>query len=143
MPTQNESAMEKRVRFIYVENACRSQMAEGFAKHYGKGGIEAYSACSRPGDRVNPSAVRAMREKGIGISRQKPKGFDQVPQIEFDYVITMGCQDACPIIPAKARIEWDIPDPRGKSIDAFRDARDEIGRKVEELVEVIFRNPQS
>ena len=80
-------------------------MAEGLARHYGKGWIETYHAGSRPAGQINPSTVGVMREKGVDISRQKPKGFDQVPQIEFDYVITMGCQDACPIIPTKARIE--------------------------------------
>lgn len=140
MRTRNESKIAKSVLFVCVENACRSQMAEGFLEHFGKERIEAYSAGSRPADQVNPLAIKAMRERGIDVSRQRPKGFDELPQFEFNYIITMGCKDACPSIPAKARIEWDISDPKGKSLETFREVRDEIGGRVEELVRVIFQD---
>ena len=79
-----------KILFVCVENACRSQMAEGFAREYGKGKVEAYSAGTRPSGQVNPNAIKAMREAGIDISRQTSKGFEALPPLEFAYVVTMG-----------------------------------------------------
>ncbi len=129
----------KKILFVCVENACRSQMAEGFARRFGKGVAEAHSAGSRPGAEVNPLAVEVMGEAGIDISGRVPKGFSEVPGEAIDYVVMMGCRDECPVVPARERIEWDIPDPKGKGIDVFRGVRDEIGRKVKRLVEEIGR----
>ena len=109
-------------------------MAEGFARSLGKGAIEAYSAGSRPSGKINPEAVRVMQEAGIDISSQKSKGFDRLPVKEFDYVITLGCQDACPFVPAKKHIDWDIEDPKGKDAEFFRKVSDDIADKVKELI---------
>ena len=85
--------MKKKILFLCVNNSCRSQMAEGFAKFYGKDKIEVYSAGSDPSRKVNRSAIEVMKEKGIDISRQKSKGFSELPHKNFDYVISMGCGD--------------------------------------------------
>ncbi len=122
-----------KLLFVCVENSCRSQMAEGFAKYYGKE-ISVYSAGSRPSGGVNPMAVDVMEEKGIDISNQKSKGLDALPRDDFDFVITMGCGDNCPTVSAKKRIEWRIKDPKGASIEVFREVRDEIEKKVLELL---------
>ena len=128
--------------FVCVENSCRSQIAEGFAKYYGKEmflrakseAISVYSAGSRPSGIVNPMAVDVMKEKGIDISNQKSKGLDTLPRDNFDFVVTMGCGDNCPTVSAKKRIEWRIKDPKGASIEVFREVRDDIEKKVLELL---------
>lgn len=124
----------KKVLFVCIENSCRSQMAEGFARHLGKGIIEAYSAGSRPSGQVNPTAIEVMCEAGIDISGQSSKGFDELPVKKFDYVITLGCQDMCPFVPAEEHIDWRISDPKAKSIDIFRQVRDTIKIAVEKLI---------
>lgn len=123
-----------RIVFVCVENSCRSQMAEGFARFYGKGSVEAISAGSRPSGKVNDIAVQVMQEAGIDISSQESKGFDALPFKEFDVVVTMGCGDECPFIPAKKRIDWQIRDPKGRPMEFFREVRDEIKEKVLELI---------
>jgi protein-tyrosine-phosphatase len=125
---------KKKILFVCVENACRSQMAEGFAKALGQGEIEVYSAGSRPSFQVDPLAIEVMKEKGIDLSARRPKGLNDLPPIEMDYLITMGCEETCPAIPAKKVIEWEIPDPKGKSLDTFRDVRDMIEEKVGTLL---------
>jgi len=110
-------------------------MAEGFAKKMGQGKVEAFSAGSTPSGQVEEMAIEVMKEKGVNISGQKSKGFDDLKEKNFDYVITLGCKDVCPFVPAKEQIEWDVPDPKGKSIQAFRQTRDVIERKVREFVE--------
>lgn len=124
----------KRVLFVCIENSCRSQMAEGFTRKLGRGILEVYSAGSKPSGVVNPDAIKAMQETGIDISGQQSKGFNELPVEEFDYVVTLGCHDACPFVAAKKHIEWQIDDPKGKSADEFRKARDEIRSKVKELI---------
>jgi len=124
----------KKVLFVCVENSCRSQMAEGFAKALGGLKLEAYSAGSRPSGKVNPDAVKIMREVGIDISTAKSKGFNDLPAKEFDYVVTMGCKDICPLVPAKEHIDWRIEDPKGKGEEFFRKTRDLIKEKVELLI---------
>jgi arsenate reductase (thioredoxin) len=124
----------KKVLFVCVENSCRSQMAEGFARNLGGGLISAYSAGSRPSGKINPEAIKVMREAGIDISSQSSKGFDQLPVREFDYVITLGCRDACPFVPAKEHIDWNIADPKGENVEFFRKVRDDIADKVKELL---------
>lgn len=124
----------KKILFVCIENSCRSQMAEGFAKKLGQGKIEVYSAGSNPSGKVEEMAIQVMKEKGIDISGQKPKGFDDLKEKDFDYVITMGCKDVCPFVPARQRIEWDILDPKGKPIEAYREIRDVIERKVQEFI---------
>lgn len=109
-------------------------MAEGFAKFLGKEGIEAFSAGSNPSGKVNELAIEVMKEKGIDISKNESKGFDVLPYKDFDYVISMGCGDVCPFVPAKQRIDWEIEDPKGGSIDKFREVRDKIEEKVKEFL---------
>ena len=125
---------KKKILFVCVENACRSQMAEGFAKALGQGEIEGYSAGSRPSFQVDPLAIEVMKEKGIDLSARRPKGLNDLPPVEMDYLISMGCEEACPAIPAKKVIGWKIPDPKGKSLDAFRNIRNIIEEKVRTLL---------
>jgi len=124
----------KKVLFVCVENSCRSQMADGFAQALGKGKIESYSAGSKPNGKVNPGAIKIMQEAGIDISEAQSKGFGDLAVEKFDYVITMGCKDTCPFIPADKHIEWQIDDPKGKSEEFFRKTRDLIKEKVELLI---------
>ena len=122
----------KRVVFVCVENSNRSQMAQAFAQM--KGGIEAHSAGSRPSGRVNPKAIEAMRELGYDLSVHQSKSLDDLPDVPFDAAVTMGCGDACPLVNARWREEWNIPDPRDMSPEEFRQVRDLIGSKVAELL---------
>ena len=124
----------KKIVFVCVENACRSQMAEGFAEALGQEKVEVYSAGSRPSFQVDPLAIEVMKEKGIDLSARRPKGLNDLPPIQMDYLITMGCEETCPAIPAKKVIGWEIPDPKGKSLDTFRNIRDMIEEKVRTLL---------
>jgi len=124
----------KKILFVCVENSCRSQMAEGFAKALGGVKLEAYSAGSNPSGKVNPEAIKVMRQIGIDISTAKSKGFNELAVKEFDYVVTMGCKDICPFVPAKKHIDWEIEDPKGKGEEFFRKTRDQIKEKIESLI---------
>lgn len=106
----------KKVLFVCVENSCRSQMAEGLAKLFGKGIFESYSAGSKPSGSVNSEAIKAMKETGVDISSQKSKGFNDLNIKKFDIVITLGCGDVCPFVPAEKHIEWQIEDPKDKDM---------------------------
>jgi len=128
--------MKQKVAFICVGNSCRSQMAEGFTKHYGSDVLEVYSAGTEPADAVNPDAVLVMKEAGIDISSQYPKLLKDIPS-ELDIVITMGCNVQCPFIPSKHREDWGLEDPVGKPVEEFRKIRDTIRENVEQLVEKI------
>lgn len=124
-----------RLLFVCVENSCRSQMAEGFARALGGGAVAAHSAGSRPSGRVDPRAVALMRERGVDLTLQRSKGLEDLPAGEpWDYLVTMGCGDACPHLPAAMRLAWDLPDPKGLDDDAFRRVRDRIERLVADLV---------
>lgn len=122
-----------RILFVCVENAGRSQMAEGFARALAPPGAEVFSAGSQPAAALNPAAVEAMWEKGLDISRQRPKGFEALPAGVFDLVVGMGCGDACPAARAKQVITWEIPDPKGQPVEAVRKIRDRIEEKVKRL----------
>lgn len=122
------------VLFVCVHNAGRSQMAAGFLNHLGGDRIEVRSAGSVPGDRVNPAAVEAMREIGIDISDQRPKVLTTEVVQASDYVITMGCGDACPIFPGKKYLDWALEDPAGQGVEAVRPIRDEIKVLIEGLI---------
>ncbi|MCX4907900.1 arsenate reductase ArsC [Streptomyces sp. NBC_00878] len=122
------------VLFVCVHNAGRSQMAAGFLSHLAGGRIEVRSAGSLPGDQVNPSAVEAMREVGVDISDQKPKVLTTEAVQASDYVITMGCGDACPVFPGKHYLDWALEDPAGKGVEAVRPIRDEIRTRIEALI---------
>jgi arsenate reductase (thioredoxin) len=126
--------MPKRVIFVCVENSNRSQMAEAFARMYGGDRVEALSAGSRPSGKVNPKAVAAMAELGYDLTAHASKGLGDYNGQEFDAAVTMGCGDACPLVKAKQRIDWQIPDPREMGPDEFRKVRDLIAAKVRELL---------
>ena len=129
-----------KIVFICVENARRSQMAQGFVEVFEKGKLEVYSAGSRPSSEIDPLVIEVMKEKGIDLSGKRPKGLNDLPPAEMDYLVTMGCEETCPAIPAKKIIEWEIPDPKGKSTDFFREVRDIIEGKVKSLFEEIEKN---
>jgi protein-tyrosine-phosphatase len=122
-----------RLLFVCVENANRSQMAEGFARFHGGHRVEAVSAGSRPAGRINPRAIEAMAELGIDISTQASRSLDEISG-EFDAVVTMGCGDACPWVPARRREDWALRDPAGLSDEAFRAIRDDIRKRVQVLL---------
>ncbi|GGO96299.1 arsenate reductase ArsC [Wenjunlia tyrosinilytica] len=122
------------VLFVCVHNAGRSQMAAGFLGHLAGDRVEVRSAGSLPADRVNPAAVEAMSEVGIDIADQRPKVLTTEAVQGSDYVITMGCGDACPYFPGKEYLDWTLEDPAGQGIDAVRPIRDEIRTRVEALV---------
>ncbi|WP_329203865.1 arsenate reductase ArsC [Streptomyces sp. NBC_00683] len=122
------------VLFVCVHNAGRSQMAAGFLSHLAGDRIEVRSAGSVPGDRVNPAAVEAMAEVGIDISAQKPQVLTTEAVQASDYVITMGCGDACPVFPGKKYLDWALEDPAGQGVEAVRPIRDEIKALIEGLV---------
>ena len=128
---------KKRISFVCVENARRSQMAEGFANAFGQGRLEVFSAGSHPSPEIDPLVIEVMKEKGIDLSSKKPKSLNDLPPIEIDYLITMGCEETCPAVLAKKIIEWEIPDPKGKSIAIFREVRDLIEDKVRTLLNEI------
>lgn len=124
----------KKLLFVCVENANRSQMAQAFARLLSGGAVEAYSAGSRPSGVVNPKAVAAMAELGYDLTTHQSKSLDEVRDIAFDYVVTMGCGDACPFIAARHRLDWQIPDPRHLEPAEFRQIRDLIADKVRALL---------
>ncbi len=125
---------EASVLFVCIHNAGRSQMAAGFLRELGGGRIEVRSAGTQPGDKVNPVAVEAMAELGIDISQNFPQRLTDEAVKESDYVITMGCGDACPYFPGKTYLDWPLNDPAGQGIEAVRTIRDEIKIQVLELI---------
>jgi protein-tyrosine-phosphatase len=123
-----------RLLFVCVENSNRSQMAEAFARHLGGAGVEACSAGSRPSGTINPRAIAFMRERGIDLTMQHSKSLDAVASAPFDAVVTMGCGDACPWLPAVRREDWALPDPKLLDDAGFRRVRDEIEQRVGALL---------
>jgi len=126
-----------RIAFICVENARRSQMAQGFAEALGREKVEVYSAGSRPSQQIDPMVIEVMKGKGIDLSSKRPKSLNDLPPIEMDYLVTMGCEETCPAVLSKKTIEWNIPDPKGKSTEVFRRVRDLIEDMVKTLLEEI------
>jgi protein-tyrosine-phosphatase len=124
---------QKRVLFVCVENANRSQMAEAFARLHGGDAVEALSAGSRPSGLINPKAVRYMAELGYDLSTHASKSLDDIDG-EFDAVVTMGCGDSCPWVPAKRREDWALPDPKHMDEAGYRAVRDEISARVRALL---------
>lgn len=128
--------MKKKILFVCIENSNRSQMSQAFAKIHGGNNIDAYSAGSKPSGIVNPKAIAAMKELGYDLSAHDSKSLDEVEQYApFDAVVTMGCGDACPWMPAKKFIDWQIPDPKNMDPESFNEVRDLISKKVKELLE--------
>lgn len=123
-----------QVLFVCVENSCRSQIAEAFARVHGAGKMEALSSGSRPSGRVNTRAIEFMREVNYDLSQHRSKSLTEIPDVEYDYAITMGCGDECPLVRAKHREDWKIPDPKEMPAAEFRAVRDLIEKKVKYLL---------
>ncbi len=124
----------KNVLFVCVENSCRSQMAEAFGKIHGEGIINVYSSGSRPSGIVNPKAIASMKEIGYDLSKHDSFGLDEIPQLKWDYAITMGCGDECPMILADSREDWGLPDPKHMNSEEFAKVRDIIEQEVKDLI---------
>ncbi|GAA2339465.1 arsenate reductase ArsC [Dactylosporangium salmoneum] len=122
------------VLFVCVHNAGRSQMAAGWLRHLAGDTVEVRSAGSEPADQINPVAVEAMREVGIDITANTPRKLDWDTAESSDVLITMGCGDVCPVFPGKRYLDWQLDDPAGQGIEAVRPIRDEIRRRVEQLI---------
>ena len=131
---RRELPRPRRLLFVCVENSNRSQMAEGFARLHGGDDVEAYSAGSRPSGHINLKAIRFMAERGIDLATHASKSLDDVDGLAFDAVVTMGCGDACPAVPARRREDWALPDPRSMDDDGYRAVRDEIEARVRALL---------
>jgi arsenate reductase (thioredoxin) len=112
--------------FVCIENSNRSQMAEGFARTLGRGRVAVFSAGSRPSGQINPRAIQFMKEKSIDLTVQLSKGLGDLPDVKWDYIVTMGCGDACPTLPAVHRLDWELQDPKLLPDDGFRAVRDKI-----------------
>lgn len=124
-----------KLLFVCVENSNRSQMAEAFARMHGGDSIAAFSAGSRPSGVVNPKAVAAMAELGYDLTTHESQSLEDVATgQEFDWVVTMGCGDACPWVPAKHRDDWDLADPKNMEPGDFNQVRDDIERRVKRLL---------
>ena len=124
----------KRVLFVCVENSNRSQMAEAFARMHGGTSVDAFSAGSRPSGQINPKAIDAMKELGYDLTRHSSKSLDAIPDVEYDFAATMGCGDECPLVRARRREDWDIPDPKNMTPTEFRTVRDLIESKVKAVI---------
>lgn len=125
-----------KLLFVCIENSNRSQMAQAFANMYGDGKVQGFSAGSKPSGKVNPKAVAAMHELGYDLASHSSKSLDEVKsEAPFDAVVTMGCGDACPWMPAKQHIDWQIPDPRDMDKQQFNKVRDQVGQLVKDLVD--------
>jgi arsenate reductase (thioredoxin) len=120
------------ILFLCVHNAGRSQMAAGFARQ--RGGVTVLSAGSEPASTLNPAVVRAMRERGIVLEDAQPQVLTDEMARSADVVVTMGCGDACPVYPGKRYVDWELDDPAGLGIDEVRTIRDEVERRVDELI---------
>ena len=142
--TNSSNKDSKTILFVCVENAGRSQMAEGFFKKYAPDGIKTLSAGTKPSYQLNPMVIEAMKEVGIDISKQKSKELTDEMIRDSDNVVNMGCMDKnfCPTIWIPKVIEWNLEDPKGKSIEKVREIRDEIEKRVKEFVAEITTTTQ-
>ena len=122
------------VLFVCVHNAGRSQMAAALLDHYANGSVTVRSAGSEPTDRINPAVIAVMNELGVDLSKEFPKPLSDDAVQASDVVITMGCGDACPFYPGKRYLDWDLEDPAGKDSDSVRRIRDDIDRRVRQLL---------
>ena len=123
------------VLFVCVHNAGRSQMAAALLDHHAHGRVQVRSAGSAPANEINPAVRAAMDEIGLDLSKEFPKKLTTDAVEAADVVITMGCGDACPVFPGKRYLDWNLPDPAGKGVDAVRPIRDETDRRVRDLVQ--------
>ena len=123
------SKKEKKVLFVCVENACRNQLAEAISNHFFPHQLKAFSAGSSPGKEVNPKAIRSLKRMGV-VHEGETKSISQVEGKEYDYIVGMGCGEACPIIPGAQILEWSIPDPKLFELKKFDKVRDTIKEKI-------------
>ena len=128
------SGEPKRVLFVCIENSNRSQMAEAFARMHGGEKVQAYSSGSKPSGRVSPRDIEFMKEVGYDLSTHGSNPLTEIPAVEYDAAITMGCGDECPMVKAKFRDDWGIPDPKELPPEGFREVRDLIEQKVKDLL---------
>lgn len=126
--------MKPLVLFLCVHNAGRSQMAAGWMRHLAGDKIDVFSGGSEPAESVNEVAVEAMAERGIDISGETPRAWDDSIVRSADVVVTMGCGDACPVYPGKRYVDWELEDPSGKTVDEVRRIRDEVEQRVRDLM---------
>jgi protein-tyrosine-phosphatase len=125
----------KKVLFACRENACRSQMASAFAQLLGGSKLDVLNGGSEPAGKINSDMVKVMHEKGIDMGFRTPQKIDTaIADDTPELIITMGCKEQCPIVPGAQIMDWDLPDPAGKSIDFMRDVRDEIEKRVRSLI---------
>ena len=128
------------ILFVCHENANRSQIAEAFGNMYAPETVKVYSAGSTPSGIINPRAIQFMIELGYNLGKHSSKSVEQFPNVFFDYVVSMGCGDDCPIISGKNHEDWQIPDPKNLSDSEYRIIRDYIGIKVKQLIDSVTRN---
>jgi protein-tyrosine-phosphatase len=137
-------ASKKKILFVCVENSNRSQISQAFAGILGGENVEAYSAGSKPSGKINPKAIASMREIGYDLTTHHSKSLDEVKQYApFDAVVTMGCGDACPWMPARQFFDWQIPDPKEMNEEEFRKVRDTIKQEVTELLSTLLVQPSA
>ncbi|PWT77056.1 MAG: arsenate reductase ArsC [Bacteroidetes bacterium] len=130
--------MKKKILFVCVENSNRSQMSEAFARIHGFDSVDAFSAGSKPSGKVNPKAIASMEKIGYDLTAHHSKSLDEIKShAPFDVVVTMGCGDACPWMPASAFVDWQIPDPKELPPAGFDDVRNLIEKKVKELLKTL------
>ena len=125
------------ILFICIENSNRSQMAQAFSIIHGSDIVNAYSAGANPSGTINPKAIEAMHQVGYDLTTHHSKSSKDFGELNFNYVVSMGCGDACPWVPAKHRLEWDIPDPRNMNESEFLEVRDLIESKVKDLLQIL------
>ena len=126
--------------FVCVENSCRSQIAEAYARSLAGADWIVASAGSHPAPSVHPRATSFMKEVGMDLAGHRPKGLGEIPSLTWDAIVTMGCGDACPHLPARKRFDWDLPDPKDLPEEEFRKVRDEIRRRVMDLIQGMRRS---
>jgi arsenate reductase len=124
----------KRILFVCVENSFRSQIAEAFVRIHGGGAWEVYSAGSNPSGRIHPKAIETMRDIGYDLTKHASKSLGDIPELDYDAAVTMGCGDECPLIRAKRRESWDILDPKNMAPEDVAGVRDRIALKVKQLL---------
>lgn len=125
---------KKKLLFVCVENSNRSQMSQAFGIIHGGEDFEAYSAGSKPSGVVNPKAIAAMAELGYDLSGHRSESLNEIPEGEYEAVVTMGCGDECPWVPSKHHIDWDIPDPKHLGPEGYNEVRDLLQQKVKDLI---------
>jgi arsenate reductase len=138
--TRQDGITMKKALFVCIQNSCRSQMAEGFARYYGSGKVEAASAGTAPASTVDEGAIRVMSEKGIDISSQTPSGLEAADLEHYDLIVTMGCgvEALCPVIPEHKKRDWNLEDPEGRPPAVYRRIRDQIEKRVRDLLAAPF-----